>query len=64
MVFVVLGLGASKGSTSSGSGLKRLRRWGHSLKSHPTLWFGSIGMNHVLQRDYRKMNINFGLLLW
>ena len=26
---------APEGSTGSGSGLKRLRRWDHSLKSHP-----------------------------
>ena len=26
---------APEGSTGSGSGLKRLRRWGHCLKSHP-----------------------------
>ena len=46
MLFVVLCPGTPKGSTSSGSGfkaavvlvLKRLRRRGNGLKSHPTDW--------------------------
>ena len=38
MVLWFLCLGASEGSTGSGSGFKLLRRWGHSLKSHQTDW--------------------------
>ena len=38
MLFVVLCLGAPEDSTGSGFGLKRLRRRGHSLKSHPKDW--------------------------
>ena len=38
MFFVILCPGAPEVSTGSGSGLKHLRRWGHSLKSHPTDW--------------------------
>ena len=34
--FVVLCLRAPEGSTSSGSGLIHLRRWGHSLVSYET----------------------------
>ena len=38
MFFVVLCPGTPKGSTGSDSGLKRLRRRGNGLKSHPTDW--------------------------
>ena len=38
MLFVVLCPGTPEGSTGSGSGLKRLRRRGNGLKSHPTDW--------------------------
>ena len=36
--FVVLCPGAPEGSTSSGSGFKRLRKRGNGLKAHPTDW--------------------------
>ena len=36
MFFVVLCPGAPEVATGSGSGLKRLRRQGRGLKSHPT----------------------------
>ena len=35
---MVLCPGTPDGSTGSGSGLKRLRRRGNGLKSHPTDW--------------------------
>ena len=38
MFFVVLCPGTPEGSTGSGSVLKRLRRRGNGLKSHPTDW--------------------------
>ena len=38
MVFVVLCPGAPEGSPAVVLVLKRLRRWGHDLKSHPTDW--------------------------
>ena len=38
MAFVELCPGAPEGSTCSGSGLKHIRRRGHSLKSQPTDW--------------------------
>ena len=38
MICVVLCPGTPEGSTGSGSGLKRLRRRGNGLKSHPTDW--------------------------
>ena len=38
MIFVVLCPGTAKGSTGSGSGLKRFRRRSNGLKSHPTDW--------------------------
>ena len=37
--FMVLCPGAPDGWTGRGSDLKNLRRWGHSLKSHPTDWW-------------------------
>ena len=53
---LVLCPGAPKGSTGSGSNIKHLRRWGHSLKSHPkrlgepgielrTLWYKASGLS-------------------
>ena len=41
-VYVVLCPLAPEGSTSSGSGLKRLRRRGHSLNSHRTDWWSRV----------------------
>ena len=38
LLLCVLCPGTPEGSTDSGSGLKRLSRWGHSLKS-PTDWW-------------------------
>ena len=39
MAFVILCLGAHECSTGSGYGLKRFRRRGHRLKSHPKDWW-------------------------
>ena len=39
MLFVFLCPGTLEGTTVSGSGLKRLKRLGNGLESHPTDWW-------------------------
>ena len=61
--------GAPEGSTGRGSGLKRLRRRGHGLKSHPTDWWsplsnsGTLGTRRVTYLlHHRILSQNWGPL--
>ena len=75
MVFVVLGTGAPEGSPAVVLVLKRLRRRGHSFKSHPTDWekqgiepatpgLHDIGLSPIPRRNIAINNHNDAMILY